>query len=422
MNNHAYHDSYWNAYSPNYGCKFSASFLLLSLVAAFNFWWFLLDDHDLHLIHNSSDHDTVNVVAVPPPPPPPFCNSRSRESQSCDIFNGKWVRDPRPPLYTNDTCKYIFPNQDCMTNGRPDRDFIHWKWKPHDCDIPDFDPAAFLHLMTGKKMVFVGDSLARNQMQSLVCSIAQVDTPEDAVPELPGMQYAWRFPSYNFTLALAWSPFLVNYTVEEGLWKIHVDRLDWAWTSAIDGFDVAVFNTLYWFFRPSIYYAKGERISEQNPANTTSREPLDSMKRVWRTVLKYVVENYSGVAVLRTVSISHFDGNPWDKGGTCYKTQPVFDTYRNMSLPWVSNEMLKLQKDAFMEAVEFASSRKSESTLRLRLLDVAYNTFLRPDGHPGAHRIQTSYEPRNDCTHWCMPGAIDTWNRLLFADPEIMCS
>lgn len=94
--------------------------------------------------------------------------------QTCNIFVGKWVPYPKGPYYSNETNCVIDDRQNCMKFGRPDSDFIHWRWKPNDCELPLFDATQFLQLVRGKTLAFVGDSLARNQMQSLVCLLAIV--------------------------------------------------------------------------------------------------------------------------------------------------------------------------------------------------------------------------------------------------------
>ncbi|KAB8082728.1 hypothetical protein EE612_004719, partial [Oryza sativa] len=87
----------------------------------------------------------------------------------CDIFQGEWVPDESSPQYTNLTCSYIQEHQNCMMYGRPDLEFLKWRWKPAGCDLPRFDPDKFLRLVGNKTLAFVGDSLARNHMQSLLC-------------------------------------------------------------------------------------------------------------------------------------------------------------------------------------------------------------------------------------------------------------
>lgn len=46
----------------------------------------------------------------------------------------------------------------------------------------------------------------------------------------------------------------------------------------------------------------------------------------------------------------------------------------------------------------------------VHLLDITYLSQLRKDGHP------SKYNGGMDCTHWCVAGAIDTWNLLLNAE------
>lgn len=54
----------------------------------------------------------------------------------CDITNGKWVFDESyNPMYNSFTCPFIDEGFDCEGNGRLDKDFMKWKWKPHDCHI-----------------------------------------------------------------------------------------------------------------------------------------------------------------------------------------------------------------------------------------------------------------------------------------------
>lgn len=96
------------------------------------------------------------------------------KQQTCNLFEGKWIPFPYGPYYTNETNCAIDDRQNCMKFGRLDRDFIHWRWKPDDCELPLFDAMQFLELVRGKTLAFVGDSLARNQMQSLVCLLASV--------------------------------------------------------------------------------------------------------------------------------------------------------------------------------------------------------------------------------------------------------
>ncbi|MFS7898080.1 putative PMR5 domain, trichome birefringence-like family [Helianthus anomalus] len=54
----------------------------------------------------------------------------------CDVTKGKWVFDESYPLYSTYTCPFIDEGFDCEGNGRLDKDYMKWRWKPQDCDIP----------------------------------------------------------------------------------------------------------------------------------------------------------------------------------------------------------------------------------------------------------------------------------------------
>lgn len=96
------------------------------------------------------------------------------DEDTCDVFIGEWVRNPDAPYYTNMTCWAIHEHQNCMKYGRPDTDFLKWRWKPKGCDLPIFNPYQFLDMMRNKSMAFIGDSVGRNQMQSLICLLSRV--------------------------------------------------------------------------------------------------------------------------------------------------------------------------------------------------------------------------------------------------------
>jgi hypothetical protein len=235
------------------------------------------------------------------------------------------------------------------------------------------------------------------------------------------MEAVWEFASYDFVLALAWSPFLVRFEQETGErpWRIYADEPDGVWVRAARGYDVVVLSMTNWFYRTASYYVGGRRVSTHDAANASSVEYLVGIQLVWEAVLSQLVRSrYPGLVVLRSTSVAHFEGNPWDKGGVCKKTRPYSDPDGSMPLPWGAQHILDIQKRALHNALLL---RGNASRPALKLLDVTHNTLLRPDAHPSQYRIQSSSEPRNDCVHWCMPGAIDSWNQLMLADPDIVC-
>lgn len=102
--------------------------------------------------------------------------ARIIDHEKCDLFVGEWVENEQGPYYTNMTCFAIQEHQNCMKYGRPDTDFFKWKWKPDACELPIFDAHQFLEIVRGKSLAFVGDSVARNHMQSLICLLSKVNS------------------------------------------------------------------------------------------------------------------------------------------------------------------------------------------------------------------------------------------------------
>lgn len=56
----------------------------------------------------------------------------------CNIFMGSWVRDDSYPLYQSLDCPIIDAEFNCQLYGRPDTDYLRYRWKPSGCDLPRF--------------------------------------------------------------------------------------------------------------------------------------------------------------------------------------------------------------------------------------------------------------------------------------------
>ncbi|KAK1317447.1 hypothetical protein QJS10_CPA05g01953 [Acorus calamus] len=347
----------------------------------------------------------------PPPQRSDDTNVVRSTKKKCDIFTGEWVPNPqRPPPYTNNSCWAIHEHQNCMKFGRPDSDYLRWRWKPDGCELPAFNPGQFLALVQGKSLAFIGDSIGRNQMQSLMCLLSRVTYPELISETVLKDQIiaSWHYPAFNFTLANFWSPYLLlgseadpNSTSPTSLYHLHLNHPDPSWTAHAARFDYLIFSAGHWFFRPLMSY---------HPNNTTAT-PIsvnDAYRIAFRTAFSALNEGrFKGMAFLRTYSPAHFEGGAWNDGGDCVRRRPFREN--ETRLEGYELEMYMIQLEEF-RAAERVGRRRG---VRFRLLDVTGPMLLRPDGHPGRYGHPKNVTKYNDCVHWCLPGPVDVWNGFL---------
>ncbi|KAK1605648.1 hypothetical protein QYE76_029321 [Lolium multiflorum] len=358
---------------------------------------------------------------------PPATNSApalARVPQECDIFRGEWVPDDGGalPYYTNLSCPVIQEHQNCMKYGRPDLGFLRWRWRPAGCELPRFDAAGFLDVMRDRSMAFVGDSLARNHMQSLICLLTKVEYPKDISTTQNQEFRTLHYASHNFTVSVFWSPFLVKANLSNAdhgsgrLWNLYLDEPDEAWLPFVSGSDYVVISAANWFTRPSLFYESGRVVAchyclVPGVPDLTLRH---SLRVAFRTALRAVTSlpGFNGTAIVRTVSpTSHFEGGEWDKGGDCRRTRPYASN--ETSIAGLDLDFYTAQVEEFVTAE--SAVREMGSGARVMLMDTTAAMLLRPDGHPSryghwAHENVTLY---NDCVHWCLPGPIDVWNEML---------
>ncbi|KAL3525644.1 hypothetical protein ACH5RR_014016 [Cinchona calisaya] len=336
------------------------------------------------------------------------------EEKWCDLFRGEWVRNPEAPYYTNSTCYGIQEHQNCMKYGRPDSEFLKWRWKPDGCELPIFDPHQFLELVRGKSIAFVGDSVARNHMQSLFCLLSRVLYPQE-MSNATDENRQWEYKEYNFKISMFWAPYLVRSGEITGpnnkgrSFVLYLDEFD-DWTTKIEGYDYVVISAGHWFFRPAMFYENGRIIGclycpQENVPHLT---PFFGYQSAFRTALRAInsLKNFKGVTFLRTFAPQHFENGTWDSGGNCLRTRP----YKRNEILLADNnlEMYKIQR----EELRIAREEGRKRGLKFRLFDVTRPMLLRPDGHPSiyGHWPTQTVELPNDCVHWCLPGPIDTWS------------
>ncbi|KAK1619628.1 hypothetical protein QYE76_025145 [Lolium multiflorum] len=347
--------------------------------------------------------------------------AKARSSRpACDVAMGEWVADSAEPYYTNATCGLIHERVDCMKHGKPGMESIlGWRWQPHGCDLPRFDAAAFLRLVRGKSMAFVGDSVARNHMQSLMCLLAKVEYPMEIEPrDCVHCTRKYHYREHDFTVCVFWTPFLVRWNLTHGgqsfidAHNVYLDEADPEWSGDIAGYDYAVLSGAKWFTRPTVLYEGGRLLGCANvdgceaAHNATDVAPDYAVRASFRTALR-ALAGFRGRVVVRTVAPPHYENGKWYDGGNCVRTRPVR-----------SNETSLPETEAAFHAAqveEFRTAASAASAARFVLMDVSEMMQMRGDGHPGQYR-HWPHEKVGfgiDCMHWCLPGPVDAWNELL---------
>ncbi|XP_027362825.1 protein trichome birefringence-like 2 [Abrus precatorius] len=338
---------------------------------------------------------------------------------NCDIFDGNWVRDDSKPYYPLGSCPYIDRDFDCHLNGRPDSEYVKWKWQPNGCDIPSLNATDFLEKLRGQRLVFVGDSLNRNMWESMVCTLRQSIRDKKHVFEISGRTefkkkgvYAFRFEDYNCSVDFVSSPFIVQESTFKGIngssETLRLDLMDQTTTTYHDA-DIIVFNTGHWWTHEKT--SKGEDYYQEGNHVYPRLKVLDAYTRALTTWARWIDNNIDAnrtQVFFRGYSVTHFRGGQWNSGGQCQKeTEPIFNRTHLRKYP------------SKMRAFEHVIPKMKIPVI---YMNISRLTDYRKDGHPSIYRMEykteaerTSAELHQDCSHWCLPGVPDTWNELLYA-------
>ncbi|XP_027077960.1 protein trichome berefringence-like 7 [Coffea arabica] len=326
---------------------------------------------------------------------------------SCDVFDGNWVLDYRYPLYNASECPFVEQGFNCLENGRMDKEYLKWRWKPKNCDIPRFNVMSILEMFRNRRIVFVGDSMSRTQWESLICMLMTGVEDKRSVYEVNGSKITKqirflgvRFSSFNFTIEFYRSVFLVQHSwapkrgpkrVRSTLKLDELDDISDEWINT----DVLIFNSGQWWvpgklFGTGCYFQIGNSLKLGMSIGTAFRTALGT----WSSWVDTMINPNRTRVFFRTFEPSHWSGDETLR--LCNMTsQPLSETEGKDSSPF---------SDTVFDVVK-------NMAVPVTVLHITPLSAFRRDAHVG---IWSDKPNMSDCSHWCLPGVPDIWNEILF--------
>ncbi|CAH2058652.1 unnamed protein product [Thlaspi arvense] len=326
--------------------------------------------------------------------------------QECDLFTGEWVFDNKTrPLYKEEECEFLTEQVTCLRNGRKDSLFQKWRWQPKDCSLPKFKARVLLEKLRNKRLMFVGDSLNRNQ---------------------------WESMDYNATVEFYWAPFLVESNSDDPRKHSIIDRIIMPesiekhgvnWRSV----DFLVFNSYIWWMNTfSIKVLRGS-FDEGDTEYDEIKRPI-AYERMMRTLGDWVDHNINPLRTtvffmsMSPLHIKSLDwGNP--EGIRCaLETTPIINSSMVFNVGADYRQFSEVGTDYRL----FSVVENVTQSLRvpIHFLNITGLSEYRKDAHTSVYTIRQgkllTREQQNDpthyadCIHWCLPGVPDTWNEFLY--------
>ncbi|KAJ9545049.1 hypothetical protein OSB04_024756 [Centaurea solstitialis] len=374
-------------------------------------------------------------------------------TDTCDLFSGKWVHDNQShyPLYNEDECPYLhgwrgFDPRLVQKGQRPYRPHLRYpaldwssgRFRGESMGWPSgqlmargrcpFDGKAIVERLRGIRLLFVGDSVNRNQWNSMMCMLHSSIPGKKRVSmgALNGTLYSFRASDYNISIDYYWAPMLVESNGDDPSNHRHdhrtirlksIEKHAKHWVDA----DILVFNTYLWWRLPLIKLLKsnGSLLGRPNQMyyEVDNIRAYKMVLQTWSRWVRTHIDHSKTKMFFMGLTATHSRATDWggNKNEGCYgEIEPVMDDQF-----WESGTDQKM-----LRILESLLNKLQSKGVNVKLINITQLTQCRKDAHPSVHRKLwrplTEDQKRNpqrasDCTHWCLPGVPDIWNELLLA-------
>ncbi|KAI3981034.1 hypothetical protein MKX01_036580, partial [Papaver californicum] len=137
-------------------------------------------------------------------------------------------------LYDSSKCPFISEGLDCVDNGRPNKDYLKYRWSPTGCDALKFD---------GLDMVKRCHRSTCCLVHAAFCCLVHAAIPNAKYTNAFGVKMLpinFTDPEYDISIIFNQKPFLVEFEDAERVLKIDTICTGGVWK-------VVVFNTWHWW-------------------------------------------------------------------------------------------------------------------------------------------------------------------------------
>ncbi|KAL3617461.1 hypothetical protein CASFOL_037782 [Castilleja foliolosa] len=347
-------------------------------------------------------------------------------NRRCDLFSGKWVYDDVSyPLYKEKECSFMENGFACEKYGRQDLKYQNWRWQLHHdhCELPSmFNGTTLLEKIKGKKLIYVGDSLLRNQWRSMLCLIESSLSSNKSLKTAGNLAYL-HANEYNASIGFYWSPMLVassgdnvdTHESSRGI-TVRVESIEEHGRHWLDA-DILIFDAFAWWMGHKLTILWG---SFGNPNATQKKldkslRPLEMALSTWSDWLEMNINRTRTKLFFMSLSPFHYTGETWEEKQNCYnQTEPILkEGYWGAATSRV-----------VMRIVESTIRKLEKRGVKVEYLNITHLSDNRKDAHPSIYRkfpymisAERLANPKSysDCMHWCLPGLPDVWNQILYS-------